>query len=266
MINLETGLSAESDREQGMRPLNRGVWADNLKNGQELPIGGSLFGRELSTKIELDFEAFNGQLSEFTEENVRTTYEKQSKATVIDWLGRVNSDVDPYIFFVCFNVQQKLAKLLEIDPKEPTDSFERRKMYQGDRPPKLSETKGKTECAERAALGQYLLQRLGLESAYVGGITMEDVKDQDEYPEAHSFIVIKNPQGGEGNETLIFDVARPVNEDNIPRILRTDAPLTYDLLTGREELLVGAKEVLRGGKMWFGVGHPVAGSHEIVGE
>ena len=116
-------------------------------------------------------------------------------------------------------------------------------------------------CAERAALGQYMLQRLGIESTYVGGVSMVDAKDGDEYPEAHSFIVMKIP---DGSGTYIFDIARPKSQHNLPRMLKTAVPFTYDLLAGKEELLVKAKEALQNSELWFGVGDPVAGEHDIV--
>lgn len=200
-------------------------------------------------------------LGGFTEENIRKVYE-QSKESVKDWLEKIGSDMDPYTYFLCYQVQQKMHKLLEVDPNAPTNSFERQKMYWGQKPPKLSELKGKTECAERAALGQYLFQKAGAESAYVSGITMQDVKDTDEFPEDHSFIVLKHPTKPES--TLIFDIARPRSLHNVPRVLETDVPFAYELLKDKNELLVGATEVLQGGRFWFGVGEPAAGQHETI--
>lgn len=246
---------------EAMRLIHRGVWAERLDKAQELPVGGSLFSKELTTKLELDFTAFDEQLGGFTEENIRKTYE-QSKGSMRDWLEKVGSDIDPYTYFLCYQVQQKMHKLLEVDLNMPTDSFERQKMYWGEKPPKLSELKGKTQCGERAALGQYLLQRAGAESAYVGGITMQDVKDNNEFPEDHSFIVLKHPV--KSKDTLIFDIARPRSQHNVPRILETDVPFTYELLQDKDELLVGATEVLQGGRLWFGVGEPGAGWHKTI--
>jgi len=258
--------NAESTQEQqksveAMREIHRGIWAERLVDGQELPLGGSLFSKELTTKLELDLATFDEQLGGLTEENIRKVYE-QSKESVKDWLEKIGSDMDPYTYFLCYNVQQKMHKLLEVDPSAPTNSFERQKMYWGQKPPKLSELKGKTECAERAAFGQYMLQKAGVESAYVSGITMQDVKDTDEFPENHSFIVLKHPTKPES--TLIFDIARPRSQHNVPRVLETDVPFNYDLLRGKDELLVGATEVLQGGRLWFGVGEPVAGRHETI--
>jgi hypothetical protein len=251
----------EQESVEAMREIHRGIWAEQLSDGQELPLGGSLFSKELTTKLELDLAAFDEQLGGFTEENIRKVYE-QSKESVKEWLGKIGSDIDPYTYFLCYQVQQKMHKLLEVDPNAPPNSFERQKMYWSQKPPKLSELKGKTECAERAAFGQYLLQRAGVDSAYVSGITMQDVKDTDEFPEDHSFIVLQNPTKPES--TLIFDIARPRSQHNVPRILETDVRFNYDLLKGKKELLVGATEVLQGGRLWFGVGEPVAGQHETI--
>lgn len=244
-----------------MKSIYRGIWAERLNFGQELPLGGSLFSTELTTKVELDFDAFENQLGSFTEENIKTLYE-QNKDHVIDWLNKVGSKIDPYTYFLCYQAQQKMHQLLDTDPKEQPDSFGRWQMYSDGKTPKLSEMKGKIECAERAALGQYLLQRAGAESAYVSGITMQDVKDTDEFPEDHSFIVLKHPAKPES--TLIFDIARPRSQHNVPRVLETDVPFNYDLLKDKDELLVGATEVLQGGRLWFGVGEPAAGHHEMV--
>jgi hypothetical protein len=135
-------------------------------------------------------------------------------------------------------------------------------MYQNQEPPKLSNLKGKTACAERAALGQYLLQRSGIESFYVSGVTMQDVKDDDESPEDHSFIVFNHPS--KSNSTLIFDIARPRSQNDLPRVLETDVPFDYDLLKDEEELFIGATEVLQGGRLWFGVGDPTTGYHKTL--
>lgn len=243
------------------KSLHRGVWAEHLKNNQELPVGGSMFSKELTIKVKLDFEHFADQLDKFTEENVRALYE-QSKAAVSDWLSKVGSDVDPYLFYVAQQVMQKMQKLLEVDPQQPNQGFARKQKYNELKTPLLSELKGKTMCAEQAALGQFLLQRAGFESAYVGGVAMQDAKDQEEWPEEHSFLVVKNPNKPE--ETFIFDIARPRSQQNIARVLKPAVPFNYDLLTGKSELLVQAKEVLQGGALWFGVGEPVCGEHDMI--
>lgn len=257
----ESNLNPEPVTQPEMQLIHRGVWASHLANGQELPLGGSIFSNELTTKLKLDFEAFDEQTTNFTETNVKDAYEK-NRDKVVEWLDKVGSDVDPYTYFVCFQIQQKMEKLLEVDPEKPTNSFERQQIYAKDESPKLSELKGKSECGERAALGQYLLQKVGIDSTYMSGITMQDAKDDEEFPADHSFIVLKNPAKLES--TLIFDIARPRSSSNVPRILETDVAMTLDLLRDKDDLLVGATEVLQGGRLWFGVGEPVAGRHETT--
>lgn len=264
-MGVEGGPSFNTEEKkftpEVLKPLHRGVWAEALSDSQELPVGGSVFNQELATKLELDFEAFEEELQNFTAENINVAYGK-SKSQVEDWLKKVGSDIDPYTYFVCLQVQQKMQKLLEFNPSAPANSFERHQAYTKKGMPKLSELRGKTECAEQAALGQYLMQKVGLESAYVSGITMQDVNNDDEFPEDHSFLVLSHLGGA--NKTLLFDIARPRSEHNVPRILEPDAPFTYDLLRDKDELLVGATEVLQGGRLWYGVGEPLAGQHKTV--
>lgn len=252
----ETGESAEN-----IRSIYRGVWAERLKNAQKLPVGGCVFGTELYIKIELDFATFDEQIEDFTEETIRELYE-QSKDSVEDFMKNNGSDMDPYTYFLCYQVQNVVHKLLEVDPNAPTNWSERDKMYGRKKLPKLSEFLGKTACGERAALGQYLLQRAGAESAYVSGITMDNAKDTEEYPGNHSFLVLKHP--GKPDATLIFDIARPLSQQHVPHVLETDVPFTYELLKDKGDLLVGAKEVLKGDKLWFGVGFPGRGVQNII--
>lgn len=257
---IESQIRPDDARSsKSIRSLYRGIWAENLDNNQELPVGGSFLNDKLNINLELDFFNFESQLINFTERNVKERYE-QGKDSLIDWLNRVGSHVDPYTYFVCYQVQRKMEALLEVDPDIPTSTLERRKLYKDRNTPKLSELKGKSECAERAALGKYLLQRIGLASTYASGITMQNAEDTNEYPEDHSFIVLKDPTTKDNS--LIFDIARPKSQHNLPRILKTDVPFVYELLRNKKDLLVGATEVLQGGRFWFGVGDSVAEKHK----
>ncbi|OGC82166.1 MAG: hypothetical protein A2V81_01550 [Candidatus Abawacabacteria bacterium RBG_16_42_10] len=250
------------------KPLRRGVWAEHLANNHELPVGGSLFTDELTIKLKLDFQSFESALEKFTEAAIKERFEAQ-KADVIDWLNKVGTKIDPYLFFVCHYVQAKMQQLLEVKADaldhNPADLgfMWRESMYTKSQSQLLSETKGKTMCTERSAMGQYLFQRLGMKSAYMGGITMNDAKDTDEFPEAHSFLVIEDPSNQ--GENYIFDIARPRSQNNLPRVLKPEVPFTYDLLKDRKELLVKAKEVLRGGELYFGVGDTAAGRQTTLG-
>ena len=97
---IETNKPDEKSSEF-IKPLYRGIWADKLENTQELPVGGSMFDKKLTTKLKLDFEIFDNELKGFTEENLKNVY-KQSEKNVIDWLKQIGSnDIDPYEYFLC---------------------------------------------------------------------------------------------------------------------------------------------------------------------
>ncbi|NLZ24482.1 hypothetical protein GX888_01915 [Candidatus Dojkabacteria bacterium] len=253
----ETESSVE---EKNIKPIYRGEWATQLNNGDLLPVGGSLFSDELTLKMELDFDKFDNELLTLAPESVKKKFER-NRESIESSLEAIDSDLDPYLFFLCYAMQQTAFKLLEVQ-EEDTDYFSRQIDFSNKRTKKLSDTKGNAACAEIAALGQYLLQRAGLKSTYVGGITMRDPKDTSEYPEPHSFLLIDNPNN---NGTLIFDISRPFSNKS-PRILKTEVPLTYELLEGKQDLLVRGDDIFGGTSLWYGVGKPVAGGHKTISD
>lgn len=257
-------VTPKKDEFTNIKPLFRGIWAERLENNQVLPVGGSLFSQELSTGLLLDFDSFEADSSNFTEENLRALFE-QSKDGLIDWLTEIGSDIDPYTYFACYQVQLKTHQLLEIDQADIDPGLERQKKYMDNESPALSSLKGVTGCAERAALGQWLIQKAGIDSAYVSGITIPDANDLDDYPEDHSWVVLRDPEVE--NSHLIFDIARPrAAEGNpVPRVLQTKARFNYDQLKDTNDALFMAREVLQGGELYFGVGHPASGKRNIVG-
>ncbi len=242
--------------------LFRGMWAGKLENGDLLPVGGTIFSDKLTARLRLDFETFEAELSNINPDKFRELYETRREA-LAQWLEQVGpkEKIDPYLFFSCMLLQSKVDALLQVSGEE-RDTLERKMKYVGEKTPALSELRGQTMCAERAALTQYLLQRVGIESAYVGGATMFDAKDSTEEPEPHSFVVI--PDKMDASTTYVFDVARPHSQKRLPYLLKTDVPMTSELLAGKNELYVRAKEVLQGGERWFGVGEPMNGEHEMI--
>ncbi len=262
-LNASTpeGEKAAGERSE-WTGLYRGLWADNLKNGDLLPVGGSMFSEKLTLHLKLDFETFDPELANVSPERMRAAFEER-RGALKQWLEKVGpkEEIDPYVFFVCASAQAKVDALLQVTEGEQ-DSQERKSKYAEGNAPALSELRGKTMCAERAALARYILQKMGMDAAYVGGSTMLDAKDGDEYPEGHSFIVIQDPT--DAAATYVYDVARPRSQNRLPRLLKTDVPLTAELLAGKSELYVRSTEVLQGGVLWFGVGAPVAGEHDIL--
>lgn len=250
-----TSHESVEHKNESLQPLFRGIWSNKLENNIELPVGGSIFNDEVTTKLLLDFDHFDAHLKNVSKEEIDRLYE-ENKQRVITWLEQVGSTVDPYTYFVCFQVQQLVHRLLEVPTETQTNTRDRADIYRDNKSPTLSSLKGKTACAERAAFGQYLLQKAGVDSAYMGGIAMQDIFDEEEFPEDHSFLVLKHPTNSES--ALIFDIARPRSGTTMPRILETDSAFTYDTLKGKRDCLIGATEVLQGGRLWFGVGQPVA--------
>lgn len=254
-----------SHQEKGrVRPLLNGVWADRLENGQDLAVGGSFIDSNLEIKLQLDFDTFEPKLVQLTPESLQTRYE-QIKDRLIEWLESAEQitgrkiNMDPYDFYRIQQVQAVVLALLDHNPDNHSTGFDRRQAYNNP-DVKLSELVGKSHCAELAALGQYALQKTGITSSYVGGISMVDPNDDHEYAEAHSFIVLKDE---DGKEKYIFDIARP-QQQNLPRIMEPKQNFDYDLLEGTDEKLVEAEEILTGSKSYFGVGEQVAGHHNVI--
>lgn len=176
--DTEREIQIAKQNRTGFRKIYHGVWIEYLESGDELPIGGSIFSDELSTKLKLDFDTFEGSLQNYKSPKIITEAYIKNKAGVVNWLNKLPNrrvDLDPYIFFVCQQVGGKIRELLDFDPDNLNDSSQRQKVY-AKGTPSLSSLKGITECGEQAALGQYLLQRV-LEppytSAYMSCVTDE---------------------------------------------------------------------------------------------
>lgn len=250
--------------------IHRGVWAPHLSHGMKLPVGGSIFSDELTTFLELDLGYFDEKLQNFSLQEVNKTFEK-NKLSLIDWLNKVGTNVDPYLYYVSNVVQRKMQDLLQVDSSDLQNRSEegvRRSQMRRDaylrKTPLLSEIVGFSECAEQSVLGQYLMQKLEMPSVYMSGIAMADARDIDESPENHSFIILEKDE--QNSETAVFDISRPRSFHNVPRLLNTDVAMSADLFKDENDLLVGATEVLQQGRGWYGVGPAASGKHKIVQE
>jgi hypothetical protein len=233
-----------------MKRLYRGIWANKLENGEELPVGGSMFSNELTAKLILDFDFFEKDIIPYKSPEKMLDIHNKKEDEFYKWLNAVGSDIDPYLFFAASTVQNKVQDLLKVDLKNIPNHFERlSKVDKKDS--KLSDLVGFSMCAEQAALGKYLLQyslSKGYSSSFMEGVESgENLNLTD-----HSFIPIKDKEGN----TYIFDIARPYSKQNLPRILKTDIPFDYNLFKNENNLLVGATEVLQGSRLYFGVGNP----------
>jgi hypothetical protein len=247
-MNIESGYkpNAIEMRSSEEKQLYRGVWADKLEDNQQLPVGGSLFSDKLTHKLELDFHNFDPELQNFTDENIQLHWEKD-RENVTNWLQSINAKIDPLTFYKMYQVKAKTEALLKVDPSVTEEDPDRAKtLYSGGA--KLSDLVGKSACAERAALGQYLLQKIGVETSYVSGATMNS--PDGEGMVNHAFIVVP-----ESDSTFIFDIARPKTfNSQMPRIMATEKPYDYNLINGKDNLFVPANDVLDGKTLYFGVG------------
>ena len=254
----EFSSKKEGEHNEMIKPLFRGVWADFLENNDTIFVGGFL--AELTMKIRLDFEFFSSDLDGF-KQHVEDEY-KKSKEKMEKWINdEVKADIDPYLFFVCARVQQKVENLLEVknsqgNHKMRNDNFSEKEI------PNLSDFKKSAKCAERAALGQHIMQLLNIDSSYVGGGIMVDYEDEEGENEDHSFIVIRPKENVD--KTVVFDIARPRSVRHFPRLSNTDIPLTYELLENKDDLLVRSTEVLQGGVSYYGIGDQMFGKHNII--
>ena len=129
----ETGIPVKAvtptkrEEFQNVKPLLRGVWVEHLVNNQQLPVGGASLGPELSKRLVLDFDSFEAETQQFNKENIRRIFQENGQETV-DWLREIGYDVDPYMFFLCNQVQQRVHKLLKVDPESSGNESERLKM------------------------------------------------------------------------------------------------------------------------------------------
>jgi hypothetical protein len=138
---IPQNIAEQTEKNLEWKPLYRGVWADRLQNQQELPTGGyKVFGDKQASSLKLDFESFGDQAEKITVEQVKGIYEKNKEGLLI-WLKQVNSDVDPYTFFVCNFIQKKVQELLAVDPTKGEPGAEREDLYKNNNTPKLSELK-----------------------------------------------------------------------------------------------------------------------------
>lgn len=249
-------MESDQEKKSEIHELYRGVWADKLDAGQMLPVGGSIFSKEMTTFLELDFDAFEKDLSTLNPQRLQEVLELTGKDSIVEYLDKLKSDIDPLLFFACLQAQKKMAGILKTTDAEPGNSFERMKKYGGETAPKLSELIGKTECAERAAMGQYVLQKIGIQSSYMSGIVMNNPEDNEECPESHSFLVVKD-----GNQKqYVFDIARPHNNE-IPRIYSLKQEINEETFKNQEDLLIEGDDIFTHAKLWLGVGDPAAGHH-----
>lgn len=247
---MSDGKVETSENSAASQPilLYRGIWAADIENGQLIPVGSSIFSDDLSINLRVDYDSFNGVLENYTEKI--TQHYEANKQQVEEWLKEAKCDVDPYLFFACTQAQLKMETLLQVN-RDEHDEWARRKLYPKEgTPPNLSDLKGKAACAEQAALGKYLLKLMGIDSVYMSGVTM--VNPEEAEAEDHTFLILNDPGK---DDSLIFDIARPKSQYNLPRLLRTTFPLTAETFKDKRRDVVQGTDILDGKQLYYGVGH-----------
>lgn len=234
-----------------MQKIYRGIWADTLKGNDELPVGGSIFSEELTTKLKLDFENINEQIKNYeTPKKIFEAY-KNNEKEIQEWMKTYNTKIDPLLYFTLNNVQLKTQEILKTNNKTKIDPIKRFEIYRKENA-KLTDLIGNAMCAEHAALGQYLLQNTLPEkcsSAYMSGVFANEKLN---YLLDHSFIVLNDAN----NETYIFDIANPMPTTNLPVVYKTNIDFNKDLFKKTNNRLVEAREIFeKKVKKYFGVGH-----------
>lgn len=240
----------------------RGVFSETLKDGERLPVGGSMFGGPMNIFLTLDFETFKEDVKGFTSDNLQKIYESQ-KEIFDEWFEKLNfKGINSKDFFILFTIQKTIQRILKTENnQENVDKKSRRELY-ANPGAKLSDFVSVTECAERAAFAQYILQNSGIKSAYMSGIVINDAGDMNEYPEDHSFIILN--LGDEDNEKqYVFDVARPYSEHNIPHLFEIKNKINKDTFKDTDDKLILSQSVIDGRQLYFGVGDVVLGTRNV---
>ena len=245
-----------------VRPINGGLFAERLEDGTKLTVGGNILDQNVETKLELDFSNFDARIGNFSKEALEKGYDK-NKEDVQKILSALHSDMDPYTFFVLAVVQNKVDQLMVVHHQHETKDKDRVQVYHEKGTPKLSDLVGKSQCAERAALAQYFLQKAGISSTYVGGIMMTDKEREDAddtAPHKHSYIILDNPN--KKDISLVFDVTNPLaykqrEGEYYPRILEMDAKMSHELFAGEQAVMVAGTDTLTHRRSWYGAGKAV---------
>lgn len=228
----------------------RGIWATDLKQNQELPVGGSIFSDELTTKLILDFDSFISKENlQKSKEKIATNYQI-NKDIYQSWLVKRDVCVDAQVYNLTNLVQKKTLDLLAVDTLKKVNTFERsQKINSG---AKLSDMKGCAMCAEIAFLGAYMLQELlpeGYTANYMSGVQKELFLGDDVDFEDHSFIVINTPK----NEQYIFDIAKSNCYYKFPRMLVPEEQLWAEKFQNTQHGVIKAVDVLTKQKALYGV-------------
>lgn len=214
-----------------------------IEDSDLVPVGGeSQFSQEANIKVLADFE----NLREWFEKMQERKDKIISAENLMVWAE--SRGLDRNIFSSIASFTKTFGEVYVLNPKP---ELSRQDLYRqaGQGGVKLSDVfkGGVAECAEIAMVAQYELQRQGINSKYFSGDVLWG--KEDEFSEEHSFIVIR-----QGDKTLIFDPANPVNteEGRFPSVYTVEADFNQEVRGGKKKFIT-AKNVLSGKNAYFGV-------------
>lgn len=233
-----------------IKPLYRGIWADEIKNGDKISVGGHALSDELDIFMQVDTEWLDEAAKKFTKENVDSAFVNGNEKIFSDWIVDHGGNLDPELFHNLFQVQKTMERVLKVDDADPAQRIRRDKYLDNDTIPKLSDFVGSAECVEKAVVGKLLLDKLGVRSTVMSGVHLDDPADD---PGDHTFLVL-DEENAEGS--IVFDIARPkASLEGYPRIMRTKNKVTYETFRDQNNLVVPARDIYDGKVLNYGVGN-----------
>lgn len=214
-----------------------------FEEGDHIPVGGeNILSDEVNIKVTGDFENFKQIFLEAHE-----LADKQNLPELKKYLNSQEMEINEKLFAILYAFTKKLE---EKYPDNPKRAEERQKLYgEKDKEIKLSDifNSNTAECAEIAALAQKYLQEEDISSTYFSGEVLWD--RNDEYSEAHSFIVIRQE-----DKIYIYDPANPVNTTTgkNPSIYTTEIKFDEEMAKGQKRF-VTSKNLLSKKKAFYGI-------------
>ena len=179
--------------------FGHGICLPEIKNGESVPVGGSIFSSEASTMLLCDIENISAMFSE-----IETQEKAIEKKDLSAWLQKAGIRIDIGLFAALFSFTKFYEESFGYN-REKEFSQRRSEAYKnGDTT--LSEILNLNcaECAELAVFSQAYLRHRGHDASYFGGDVLW--RREQEFSEPHSFVVLQS-----GAQSLIFDPANPAN-------------------------------------------------------
>lgn len=248
--------TSESDQTPKIEQLyGRSYKIDKLSNGDHLPVGGSIFDNELTTKLELDFDKF----TEFTKDTqqLAANYDKEK---LKEWLVSADIDIDAELFAKLFAFGEMLKTRYPVDS---SDTTMRMGLYH--QSPNIAPTlshifsNGAQECSEITALAQYFLQQESVKSSFLNGEVLWDKTNK--WGEPHNFIFINS-----GTDQYIYDPSNPTSttQGDFPSIYTTKANFMEEIRRDKQSF-VTADNIISKKQAYYGVGDGTnISEHNIV--